>query len=101
MVTLDSLDPDQSGIIESVKATGEIRRRLLDMGLIKGVLFTVVRVAPLGDPIVILLKGFQLSLRKEEARQIGVTRTENGVNKRSSKRNGLFGIFGKKGGDNE
>ncbi len=60
------------GEILSVKAKGEIRRRILDMGLVLGVKFKVVRVAPLGDPIEIRLKGFHLSLRKEEAAFIEV-----------------------------
>ncbi len=61
------------GEILSVQAKGEIRRRILDMGLISGVKFKVVRVAPLGDPIEIRLRGFHLSLRKEEAATISVT----------------------------
>ncbi|MEN8221836.1 MAG: ferrous iron transport protein B [Acidobacteriota bacterium] len=60
------------GEIWSVQAKGEIRRRILDMGLISGVKFKVVRVAPLGDPIEIRLRGFHLSLRKEEAATISV-----------------------------
>jgi len=60
------------GEILSILAEGEIRRRILDMGLVSGVKFRVVRVAPLGDPIEIRLKGFHLSLRKEEAAFIAV-----------------------------
>lgn len=105
MVTLDSLEPDESGVVDAVKATGEIRRRLLDMGLIKGVGFTVVRVAPLGDPIEILLKGFHLTLRKEEARQIWVKKCESGKDEKDKeerpKKSRSFGFFRKKGGTNE
>ncbi len=60
------------GEILSIQAKGEIRRRILDMGLLPGVKFKVERVAPLGDPIEIRLKGFRLSLRKEEAALITV-----------------------------
>lgn len=60
----------EKGEIITVAAKGEIRRRLLDMGLVEGVRFKVLRVAPLGDPIIIGLRGFQLSLRKEEAATI-------------------------------
>ncbi|MEN8152745.1 MAG: ferrous iron transport protein B [Acidobacteriota bacterium] len=67
---LSEMNIGDKGEIYSIKAKGEIRRRILDMGLVKGVRFKVVRVAPLGDPIEIKLKGFLLSLRKEEARQI-------------------------------
>lgn len=67
---LSEMNIGDKGEIYAVKAKGEIRRRILDMGLVKGVRFKVIRVAPLGDPIEIQLRGFLLSLRKEEARQI-------------------------------
>lgn len=56
----------------SVNAEGEIRRRLLDMGLVKGARISVVRKAPLGDPVEIELHGFFLTLRLEEAKTIKV-----------------------------
>ncbi len=70
---LSDMKIGDKGEILSVQAKGEIRRRILDMGLISGVKFKVVRVAPLGDPIEIRLRGFHLSLRKEEAATISVT----------------------------
>ncbi|MCK5003879.1 MAG: ferrous iron transport protein B [Candidatus Aminicenantes bacterium] len=69
---LSEMKVGDKGEILSVQAKGEIRRRILDMGLVYGVKFKVVRVAPLGDPIEIRLKGFHLSLRKEEAAFIEV-----------------------------
>jgi len=66
---------DKAKII-GMSALGEIRRRLLDMGVCKGVQLKVVRVAPLGDPIEIHLKGFNLSLRIEEAEKIEVLKIE-------------------------
>ena len=69
---LSDLNIGDKGAIYSVKATGEIRRRLLDVGLFKGTKFKIMRLAPLGDPIVIRVKGFDLSLRLEEAKQIRV-----------------------------
>lgn len=69
---LSNLNIGDKGSIHSVKATGEIRRRLLDVGLFKGTKFKIMRLAPLGDPIIIRVKGFDLSLRLEEARQIRV-----------------------------
>lgn len=69
---LSEMKIGDKGEIRAVKATGEIRRRLLDMGMVKGVKFKVIRVAPLGDPIVIKTKGFHLSLRLREARHIEV-----------------------------
>ncbi|MDA3810373.1 MAG: ferrous iron transport protein B [Spirochaetaceae bacterium] len=71
-VLLSGLNIGDSAVVRDVKAKGEIKRRLLDMGLCRGVQFTVIRIAPLGDPIVIKIKGFDLSLRKEEAASITV-----------------------------
>lgn len=58
-----------------VKADQALRRRILDMGLIKGTCFKVLRVAPLGDPMEIYFKGVYLSLRKNEAEGISVRKT--------------------------
>ena len=68
--TLADLKIFDKGEVLRIAIKGDMRRRLLDMGLIKGTCFQVVRVAPLGDPIEIFLKGFYLSLRKEEAEHI-------------------------------
>lgn len=57
----------ENGVVLKVGGEGEIHRRLLDMGLVKGARFTMIRVAPLGDPLDIFIKGFHLSLRKSEA----------------------------------
>ena len=51
----------------------EIRQRLMEMGLTKGAICTLVRFAPMGDPIEIEIRGFHLSLRKAEAQGIEVT----------------------------
>jgi ferrous iron transport protein A len=76
MITnLADLNMNDKGIITNINASGEIRRRLLDMGLVKGVKFKVLRKAPLGDPIEIFLKGFNLSLRIQEAKTIIVEKT--------------------------
>jgi ferrous iron transport protein A len=72
---LANMNINDKGQITAVLAKGEIRRRLLDMGLVKGVNFKVLRKAPLGDPIEIFLKGFNLSLRVEEAKTILVVKT--------------------------
>jgi len=85
---LSDLNIGDKGLIHSVKATGEIRRRLLDVGLFKGIKFKIMRLAPLGDPIVIRVKGFDLSLRLEEAKQIRVEKigfTGDGVPMRKYK----------------
>jgi Fe2+ transport system protein FeoA len=71
-ISLCELRRGERALIVSTEAKGEIRKRLLDMGVVKGVELKVIRKAPLGDPIEIQLNGFMLSLRKEEARHIYV-----------------------------
>ncbi|MBS5144737.1 MAG: ferrous iron transport protein A [Butyricicoccus pullicaecorum] len=68
--SLAQLKPGQSGIVESLSAEGAIKRHFLDMGITKGVCITVDRVAPFGDPIAVRLRGYSLSLRREEAANI-------------------------------
>ncbi len=68
--TLKSLKPGESGIISVVKGKGLIKRRLMEMGIIKGTTIVVEKVAPLGDPIEVKIKGYNLSLRKEDAENI-------------------------------
>ncbi len=53
--------------VTAVKAESAIRRRIMDMGLIRGTSFKVLRVAPLGDPVEIFFKGLYLAMRKNEA----------------------------------
>lgn len=73
-VTLMDLKPGERGRIERLKGGGAVKRRLADMGATKGSLVEVVRVAPLGDPIDVKIKGYHLSLRREEAVDIAVSR---------------------------
>lgn len=68
--SLAQLKPGQSGIVDSLSAEGAIKRHFLDMGITKGVRITVERVAPFGDPIAVQLRGYHLSLRREEAANI-------------------------------
>ena len=53
--------------VTAVRAESAIRRRIMDMGLIRGTSFKVLRVAPLGDPVEIYFKGLYLAMRKNEA----------------------------------
>ncbi|MGI6665587.1 MAG: FeoA family protein [Christensenellaceae bacterium] len=71
-MTLDQLPLHQSAIIQAVGGTGALRRHLLDMGLTPGTTVYVQKIAPLGDPIGLLLRGYELTLRKEDARAISV-----------------------------
>jgi len=69
--TLEQLAPGESGIIERLSGEkGPVRRRLIDMGLTPGTTVLVRKVAPMGDPIQINLRNYELSLRREDARQI-------------------------------
>jgi Fe2+ transport system protein FeoA len=69
---LSELKPGQRGRIIKISGGGSIRRRILDMGVIKGANIEMERIAPLGDPIEVKIKGYHLSLRKEEASDIHV-----------------------------
>jgi Fe2+ transport system protein FeoA len=71
---LDQLQPGESGVIHSVTGTGALRRRLLDMGLTPGTRVSVRKVAPFGDPMELSLRGYELTLRGEDARTIRVRR---------------------------
>ena len=71
-MNLAMLQPGQRGKITKIGAIGPMRRRLMDMGVLKGVEVKVEKVAPLGDPIEIIVKNYRLSLRKSEAAGIGV-----------------------------
>ncbi|SHH70065.1 FeoA family protein [Clostridium grantii] len=68
--TLEQLKPGDRGIIKSIGGLGKVRRRLMEMGVTKGTEVNIEKVAPLGDPIEIKVKGYNLSLRKSEASQI-------------------------------
>lgn len=57
----------ESGVIESVGGEGKIRRRLFDMGVTSGAEVTLKKKAPLGDPLEVTLRGYELTLRKSEA----------------------------------
>ncbi len=74
--TLADLKPGGKATILTIGgAAGGIRRRLLDMGVTAGTRVEVERVAPLGDPIEVKIKGYHLTLRKEEAARIHVERS--------------------------
>lgn len=74
--SLKELEPMEKGRIVKVGGQGNIRRRLLDMGVVNGSIVEVLRVAPLGDPVQIKVKGYDLALRKTEAENIQVELTE-------------------------
>ena len=69
---LSELKPGEKGTIIKVQGSGALRRRLLDMGLIRGTEIEMVRKSPLGDPLEFLVKGYNLSLRKTECENVYV-----------------------------
>ena len=73
---LSQLEPREMGRIVKVGGGRGIRRRLLDMGVVSGAMVEVQRVAPLGDPVEIRVKGYDLALRLEEAANIQVELAE-------------------------
>lgn len=71
-ITLDKLPIGQQGIIQQVGSEGILRRRLLDMGLTPRTRVLVRKRAPLGDPLEIYLRGYELTLRASEASEITI-----------------------------
>ncbi len=71
-MTLNELEIGKTAKIVRLNGEGAVKRRIMDMGLTKGTEVTVRKVAPLGDPIEITVRGYELSLRKDEAVKIEV-----------------------------
>ena len=74
-MTLNELNIGESGIITLVGGEGALRRRLLDMGLTPKTKVMVRKVAPMGDPIEIHLRGYELKICIDDAKKIEVERT--------------------------
>ena len=66
MITLRDIKIGESATVIRVHGSGAIKRRIMDMGITKGCEVRVIKVAPLGDPIEISVRGYQLSLRKSD-----------------------------------
>lgn len=75
-IQLSQLKIGQSGIVDEVRGDDDVSQRLLEMGIIKGTTLEVIRFAPMGDPIDIKIRGYHLSLRREEAEGIIVSISE-------------------------
>ena len=71
-MTLDELSVGHSGVITAVGGEGILRCRLLDMGLIPHTRVSVSKIAPMGDPMELFLRGYTLTLRKEDAHSITI-----------------------------
>ena len=72
MSTLRDIGIGKSARVVKIPGEGAIKRRIMDMGITKGTTVTVRKVAPLGDPIQISVRGYELSLRKDDAANIEV-----------------------------
>ncbi len=72
MKTLKEIKVGQSAIIKRIHGDGALKRRIMDMGITKGVEVNIRKVAPLGDPLEITVRGYELSIRKADAELIEV-----------------------------
>lgn len=72
MKTLKDIKIGQTGKVVRLHGEGAIKRRIMDMGITRGVEIFVRKVAPLGDPIEICVRGYELSLRKHDAQMIEI-----------------------------
>ena len=69
---LKDMKPGESGLIVTLHGSGNVKHRLIDMGLVHGTKIHVMKFAPLGDPVEIKVKNFELALRNSEAGMIDV-----------------------------
>ncbi|MDY6073762.1 MAG: ferrous iron transport protein A [Eubacteriales bacterium] len=74
MNTLKNIEVGQSAKVLKIHGEGAIKRRIMDMGITKGAELYVQKVAPLGDPVQITVRGYELSIRKDDAELIEVER---------------------------
>ena len=72
MKTLREVAVGQTVKVDKLTGAGPVKRRIMDMGITKGVEIYVRKVAPLGDPVEVTVRGYELSLRKEDAQMIEV-----------------------------
>jgi ferrous iron transport protein B len=84
-MTLKELKIGESAVVTAVGGEGALRQHFLDMGLLPGVEVKLLKFAPMGDPMELLVRGYTLSLRLEEAAQIGITELRNHGVKESQK----------------
>ena len=75
-MTLKELQIGKSAVVDTVGGTGALRQHFLDMGLVPGAQVTLIKLAPMGDPMELRIHGYELTLRLDDAAQIGITPTE-------------------------
>lgn len=78
MATLKDVKVGESATVSALTGTGVLKRRIMDMGLTKGTRVYVRKVAPLGDPLELTVRGYELSIRRDEASSIEVTNVARG-----------------------
>ena len=67
---LNEFSVGESGVVSKITAEGKIKRRLFDMGVTPGAEITLKKIAPLGDPVQVLIRGYDLTLRRDEASKV-------------------------------
>ena len=72
MKTLKNVKVGETATVARLHGEGPVKRRIMDMGITKGVEIYVRKVAPLGDPVEVTVRGYELSLRKEDAQMVEV-----------------------------
>lgn len=75
MKTLAEVKIGSKAVVKKLHGEGAVKRRIMDMGITKGAEIFVRKVAPLGDPMEVTVRGYELSLRKEEAEHIEIEET--------------------------
>ena len=76
MRTLRDVAVGQSATVVKLHGEGKVKRRIMDMGITKGISVYVRKVAPLGDPLELTVRGYELSIRKADAQQIEVLQAQ-------------------------
>jgi ferrous iron transport protein A len=74
MDTLKDLKEGQSAVVKKIHGEGPVKRRIMDIGITKGTSIMVRKLAPLGDPIELKVRGYELSIRKQDAQMIEIER---------------------------
>ena len=70
MKTLRDAKVGETVVVEKIQGSGAVKRRIMDLGITKGVEIYIRKIAPLGDPVEVMVRGYELSLRKEDAKMI-------------------------------
>ena len=80
MKRVSEMLPKETGIVIKVGSSGALRRRIIDMGITPGAKICMIKTAPLGDPIQINVRGYELSIRKSEANKIIILQDKSRIN---------------------